>query len=55
VTLALGLRAVIAEDRFDAVGGVGCPVSIDVDDQRRAFAVTVIDNDREFIGSVRVR
>ena len=45
VALALGLRAVIAEECFDAVGEVGCLLSINVDDQRRVLAVAVVDDD----------
>ena len=45
MALALGLRAVIAEERFDAVGEVGCLFPIDVDDQGRAFAITVVDDE----------
>jgi hypothetical protein len=33
VALALGLRAVIAEERFDVVGEVGYLFPIDMDDQ----------------------
>jgi hypothetical protein len=54
VALALGTCAVIAEECFDAPGEVGCLFSIDMDDQSRAFAVVVVDDDREFVETVRV-
>ena len=54
VALALGLRAVIAEERFDAVSEAGGLLSIDMDDQGRAFAFAVVDDEREFVEAVEV-
>jgi hypothetical protein len=54
VALALGLRAVIAEERFDAVGELGSLLPIDVNDQSRASPVAVVDDEREFVEAVRV-
>jgi hypothetical protein len=54
MALTLGPRAVIAEERFDAVGEVGCLLPIDMDDQSRAFAVAVVDDEREFVEAVGV-
>jgi hypothetical protein len=48
VTLAFGPRAVIAEEGFDALGEVGGLVTVEVDDERRVFAVAVVDDQREF-------
>ena len=47
VTLTLGSRAVFAEEGFDALGEVSRLLTVDVDDERRAFAVAVIDDERE--------
>ncbi|WP_193361371.1 hypothetical protein [Halococcus hamelinensis] len=44
----------IAEEYFDAVGEVGGLLSINVDDQGRAVAVAVVDDEREFVEAVRV-
>lgn len=47
--LAFGLRAVIAEEGFDALGEVGRLLTVDMDDERRAFAVAVVDDQRELV------
>ena len=49
VMLAFGPRAVIAEEGFDALGEVGGLLTVDVDDERRVFAVAVVDDQREFV------
>jgi hypothetical protein len=54
VALTLRPRAVTAEERFDGVGEVGCLFPIDMDDQSRAFAVAVVDDEREFVEPVGV-
>jgi hypothetical protein len=46
VAFALGTRAMVAEECFDAVGEVSRLLPIDMDDQGRAFAIAVVDNDR---------
>jgi hypothetical protein len=47
VTLTLGPRAVFAEEDFDALGEVSRLLTVDVDDERRAFAVAIVDDERE--------
>lgn len=54
VVLALGTCAVIAEECFDAVGEVGCLLPVDMDDQGWAFAIAVVDGERELVEAVRV-
>lgn len=54
VTLVFGPRAVIAEKGFDALGEVGGLLTIDTDDERRAFAVGIVDDQREFVELVGV-
>jgi hypothetical protein len=54
VALTLGPRAVVAEERFDAVGEVSSLLPIDIDDQSRTFAVAVVDDEREFVEAVGV-
>jgi hypothetical protein len=49
VTLTLGSRAVFAEEGFDALGEVGGLLTVDVDDERRTFAVAVVDDERELV------
>jgi hypothetical protein len=49
VTLAFGSRAVFAEEGFDALGEVGGLLPVDVDDERRVFAVAVVDDQRELV------
>ena len=44
----------IAEERFDAVGELDSLLSIDMNDQGRAFPVAVVDDEREFVEAVRV-
>jgi hypothetical protein len=52
--LAFGPRAVIAEEGFDALGEVGRLLTVDVDDERRMFAVAIVDDEREFVELVGV-
>lgn len=47
VTLAFGSCAMIAEEGIDAVGEVGGLLTVDVEDKRRAFAVAIVDDERE--------
>jgi hypothetical protein len=47
VTLAFSPRAVIAEEGFDALSEVSRLLMIDVDDEGRAFAVAIVDDERE--------
>ena len=54
MTFALCVYTVIVEERFDAVGELGCLLSIDMNDQSRAFPVAVVDDDREFAEAVGV-
>ena len=39
---------------FDALGEVGRLLTVDMDDERRVFAVAVIDDQREFVELVGV-
>lgn len=43
MVLALGLRAMFAEEGFDAVGEVGGLVTVNVDDERRTLWIAVVD------------
>ena len=54
VTLAFGSCAMIAEEVIDALGEVGGLLTVDVDDERRVFAVAVVDDRREFVELVGV-
>jgi hypothetical protein len=47
MTLTLGSRAVFAEEDFDALGEVSRLLTVDVDDERRAVAVAIVDDERE--------
>jgi hypothetical protein len=54
MTLAFGPRAVIAEEGFDALGEVGGLLTVDMNNERRVFAVAVVDDQREFVELVGV-
>lgn len=54
VAFALRVCVVIAEERFDAVGELGCLLPVDMNDQSRAFPVAVVDDDRELVEAVGV-
>jgi hypothetical protein len=45
VTLTLGSRAVFAEEGFDALGEVSRLLTVDVDNERRAVAVAIVDDE----------
>ncbi len=49
MALAFGPRAVVMEEGLDALGEVGGLLTVDVDDERRVFAVAVVDDEREFV------
>ena len=49
MALAFGSCAMLAEEGFDALGEVGGLLTVDVDDERRVFAVAVVDDEREFV------
>lgn len=49
VTLALGACAIIVEEGFDALGEVGGLFVVDMDDERRALRVAVVDDQRELV------
>lgn len=44
----------IAKEGFDTLGEVGGLLTVDVDDERRVFAIAVVDGQREFVELVGV-
>lgn len=44
----------ITKERFDAASELDCLLSIDMNDQSRAFPIAVVDDEREFVEVVRV-
>jgi hypothetical protein len=49
VAFAFGSCAVVMEEGLDTLGEVGGSLTVDVDDERRVFAVAVVDDEREFV------
>jgi hypothetical protein len=48
VTLVFGSRAVFAEERFDALGEASRLLTVDVNDERRALWVAVVDDGESY-------
>jgi hypothetical protein len=48
VTLAFGSRPMIAEERFDALGEASRLLTVDVNDERRALWVAVVDDGESY-------